>query len=263
MEVGMKKMLLLTIALLALGATIAAAQDGSNDLAWGTSCRSGAVVAAQDNQSAIIAGIPCNDSSDPMAAAPTKTLTASFHNTVTVNNWSGTTTMATFVVAGGVAPGSIWDINAGGCNSGGLSQKATIATTVANCTNPFALAPTDGQSTLPNVQGSSTGISYSNDRVRNTTQVTLGPSAAVGGWVSDQFVFDFDSAAQTQSCPGCTQGVDVKLTEIQYFSSSQLFHATTTNLKNCTTWNGGTGNNCAGATASKRSTWGAVKALYR
>jgi hypothetical protein len=258
----MKKLLLMTIALLALGATIAAAQDGSLDLAWGTACRSAAVVAAMDNQTGTVGGVLCDDPSDPMAGA-TKTLTASFKNTQTLATWSGTTTQAEFTVAGGIAAGSIWDIGAGGCNGGALSPKAALSTTVLNCTNPFALAPTDAQTVLPNVAVGTSKITYTNDRVRNTTQVALGTSAAIGGWVSDQFVFDFDSGAQTQICPGCNTGVDVKLLEIQYFSSSQIFHATATDLKTCVTWNGGTGNNCAGSTPSKRSTWGAVKALYR
>jgi len=259
----MKKLLLLTIALLALGATIAAAQDGSIDLAWGTSCRSGATVAAQDNQTGTVAGVLCTDPSDPMLAAPTRTLTASFKNTQTLATWSGTTTQAVFTIAGGIPTGSIWEVGAGGCNGGALGPKLALSTTVLNCTNPFALAPTDGQTVLPNVVVSSSQIIYTNDRVRNTTQVALGTSAAIGGWVSDQFIFDFDSGSQTQICSGCNTGVDVGLLEIQYFSSSQIFHATTTDLKTCVTWNGGTGANCLGGTPSKRSTWGAVKALYR
>ena len=47
----MKKLLLLTIALLALGATVASAQDGTITLAWGTSCHTAVPNAAQDNQS--------------------------------------------------------------------------------------------------------------------------------------------------------------------------------------------------------------------
>ena len=258
----MKKLLLMTIALLALGATIASAQNGSFNLAWGGSCRIAAVNAAQDNQSSTIGGVPCNDPTDPMGASPTRTLTASFQNYQTLPDFSGTTTKIEITdLTGPYAANSIWNFQ-GTCNAGALTAKATVGT-VLNCTNPYA-GDINGQGNFTNVALTSPSMfTYINNRVRNSTVAPLNAPTG-GGFTADQLVLDLDSGLQTQSCPGCDDHLDFGVRSIQYFSPGTTLNCDKFQLKGCVGWNDAVGAACpSGVTANQRSTWGSVKALYR
>lgn len=253
----MKKLLLMTIALLAFGATMAAAQD-SKDIEWGTTCRINNTAVAQNTQSSTIGGVPCNDSTDPMLAAPTRTLTMQFTPSTALPDFSGTTVQVELTSPTGFASGSIWDFQ-GACNPGAFSAKATLAT-VTNCTNPFT-GDANGQGNFQNVQVTPSKITYINNRVRNSTIV---PLTAGTRYVADQVVLDLDSGSQTQSCPGCDQVVDFYLADVQYFSPGTTTHSNNVGIRPtpCVGWNDANPT-CAGSTPTQRATWGSVKALYR
>src|SRR5436190_10021529 len=255
----MKKLLLMTIALLAFGATMAAAQD-TRDIEWGAACRTPAnnTVATLNNQNSTVGGVPCNDSTDPLSTAPTRTLTMQFTPGTALPDFSGTTVQIDMTSPSGFANGSIWDFRGTGCNPGAAAAKPTL-TTATGCTNPFAGDPS-GQGNASNVTFTNTKISYINNRVRNTTIFALTAGTV---YLADQMILDLDSAAQTQTCPGCGQEVDFFLTEVQYFSPSQTKHANnpglkgsgpgTSGLPDCLGWNNPNAA-CNGATPAQRST---------
>ena len=255
----MKKLLLMTLALLALGATAALAQD-SIDIEWGTACRIDNTTVAQNTQSSTIGGVPCNDPSDPMAANPTRTLTMQFTPSTALPDFSGTFVQVelTSEGVGPFAPGSIWDFQ-GACNPGAFDAKATVGT-VTDCANPFA-GDVNGQDNYRNVSVTPHKITYLNNRVRHSTTTAI---SAGMRYVADQVVLDFDSAAQTQNCPGCNQGVDFYLYFVEYFSPGTAIKALNPGIRptRCVGWSNAPGY-CGLLDPIKNSTWGKVKALYR
>src|SRR5262249_36094683 len=144
----MKKLLLMTIALLAFGATIAAAQD-KIDISWGGGCRTAVnnTSVSLNNQSSTIGGVPCDGITDPMGLSPARTLTMRFQPTTALPDFSGTTVEVELTSPAGFPPGSIWDFSAVGCNAGAVSAKATAA--AASCTSPYA-GDTQGNATNVN-----------------------------------------------------------------------------------------------------------------
>jgi hypothetical protein len=256
----MKKVLLITIALLTFAAAMAAAADNI-DIQWTNVCRIAGnnATLALNNQSGTVGGIPCDDSSDPMGAAPTKRLNMQLTPGTTLPDFSGVTTQIEFTSPAGFANGSIWDWSAVGCNPGAISAVPTIAA-IGTCVNPF-LGDTQGNAS--NINFTNTKIVYINNRVRNTTIAALNAGTT---YVADGANIDFDSGGQTQSCAGCGQVVDVFLSSIKYFSPGTEIKAQTPGLRvnpgPCIGWNDAAPT-CAGATPTQRSTWGSVKALYR
>lgn len=249
----MKKLLLMTVAMLALGATMALAADTMN-LSW-TTCRTTTTNAAQDNFSP---ALPCDDGS---LDGITKTLLCSFKNGNALSVWSGTTTVVKIRAPKPLAQfttiNPFWDLGTGGCRDGNLAPKPVVAA-VGVCASPYALAPSDGQSTFPSISVSGNEVLYVNDRVRQTTTTALPLPGTAGGWISDVLNLALDGGA---TCLGCDSGASIQLLSIQYFGGSSNFTASTPEFKSCVTWLGG--DVCPGATATRNSTWGQVKSLYR
>ncbi len=71
----------------------------------------------------------------------------------------------------------------------------------------------------------------------------------------------------TGSCAGCQDGVCLVLTDVKVIQPAGSPGGDTdihnVDISNFITWNGPTTDTCAGATPTKNTTWGSIKALYR
>jgi hypothetical protein len=256
----MKKWLLVTVALLALGSSVAMAEDAMN-IAWG-SCRT-ATNNTTLSTNDFTPVMPCDDPANDFA---TRRIVCSFKNNTTLLQFSGTTVGVDFQVAGGTLV-DFWNFGPGGC-SDGMVAGATTVLNGGNCTNPYTLAPTDpnGQTDLSNVQVDVglARLSYVADHVRNTLPVDLPPPATTGGYTANNLALQGGyGSGSIASCAGCDVAATINLTRVAYFSLSESRSIVKAELKSCASWAGGGGLNCAGATPSVRATWGQVKALYR
>jgi len=118
----MKIALLLPIAGLALGATLAAA-DTMN---LGYACRT-----AANTNTASTNDFVCSDGA---SYVETKNLVCSFKNDTTMPGWAGT---AVYLSIQTLAPlPDFWDIATGGCRQGAVFSPKTIVDAGPNCTNP-------------------------------------------------------------------------------------------------------------------------------
>jgi len=263
----MKKLLLITVALLALGAATAVAQDGSINLTVGSQCRTGPGTAAQNDIPNNIGGVPCDDAIDPFAGAH-RFATVAFTNTQTLTNFAGCAVLVEVITGqpGETVRSNFWSMgNPEGVNSGAMAVRGTVPTTVANCNNPYT---GDAQTIIGDIHqrfdvnnANRIRITYRGSRVRSNTQVALGAPSLAGGWVADQMDIDMTNAA-VPGFEGCQQVVGLVLNGVQYGGGGQTFNATTPGFKSGVTFAGGP-TDFPGATPTHNSTWGQVKALYR
>jgi hypothetical protein len=257
----MKKLLLMTAAMLTFGVALAHAADGMN-LAW-AQCRTTTnnALAAQNDMSTFTAGV-CDDPGAPM---PTRRLVCSMKNGTTLANWGGTTIQVNFYVAGGTVT-DFWMVGPSGCRNGSVSAPATSLNST-NCANPYRPGGANndpaGETESSNVDESAVGtgkISYQSDHVRNTVPINLSPPSAAGGWLVNNIAVDGNS---NDICAGCAAAVCVELEFVKYFSTAESRTIAATELRNWVTVNGGNGGACSTAVPVKNTTWGQVKALYR
>jgi len=249
----MKKVLLLTIAVLALGATLAVADSMNMGYACRVSTNNASVATNDFNTGG--AGV-CDDG---VSYTATKGLVCSFKNTATMLGWGGTHVMVDIQTTAPMP--DFWNVGTGGCRNGSLSCPNVIVAAGANCTNMFTVAPADGQTdnNFINVFPATGRINVSAYHVRNTTQVDLPPPTSSGGYLSENVRIDANGA---DVCAGCEAPACMVLNATEYYSlqdNAQIFNP---ELRNWVTWNGG-GANCPGSTPTQNSTWGKVKALYR
>jgi len=264
----MKKLLLMTIALVALGATMAAAQ-GNLNLIWTSACRTTAnnAAAAANDQTNSPGGVQCDNALDPFAGGH-RFLTASLNNNPDVSTFAGcAVAIEVLADANGTQPSAFWSMgNPEGANSGAMAVRTTVPTTVAGCSNPYL---NDSQTIIGDIHqrisSNRVRITYHGSRVRSNTQMDLTPIVGPGGgWVADQMDIDFTNASNAGLGyqPGCQVPVCFNLNSIQYGGGSTTLFTANPDLRNWVTYAGGTGD-CPGATPTKNATWGAVKALYR
>ena len=254
----MKKVLLLSIALLGLAATVAMA-DSMN---LGYACRTSAnTAAAATNEfspvaSAAAVGGTCDDG---VSYTATKGFVCSFKNTTTMTGWGGCHVVVNIQTQTVPLP-DFWAVGAGGCNAGALSCP-NIVVAAANCTNMYTVAPTDNQNDNNNLtMDVATGrVMMDSYHSRNLTQVDLPPPTSTGGYLANNVRM---APGTPDLCAGCDVPACVSLSQVEYFSFTDNRTITTPELQTFVTWNGGTAN-CAGSVPTKNSTWGKVKALYR
>jgi hypothetical protein len=256
----MKKLLLLTIALLALGAATAIAD--SMNLGYACRVSTNNTLATTNDFSpvaaAAAAGGTCDDG---ISYTATKGFIASFKTTTDMPNWGGTHILLT--VQTNTPMPDFWNVAAGGCASrlGTVSCPNTVVSGGANCVNMFVATPTDNQSdnNAVTVDAASGRVVVNSFHVRNTTTVLLAANSNLGGYLANNVRVAPDGA---DVCAGCDAPACVTLDQVEYFSASDNRTITTPELRAFLTWNGGTVN-CPGSTPTKNSTWGRVKALYR
>jgi len=251
----MKKLLLMTAVLLTVGA-VAAMADTVN---LGFACRTAAnnATAATNDYSPGGVGV-CDDA----ATAVDKRLVCSFKNSTVLTGFGGTQVTIDIDVAGGtISP--FWEVGAGGCRDGALSAPATLSTVSATgCTNTFTVGGADplGQNDTPDIIAQNGRIHYRAIHVRKTTVVDLPPPTSAGGYIANNVLLAM--AGNDGTCAGCEQPACLVLNEVQYFSTQEVRYVVQPELRNWITFQGGNGT-CPGATPTRNSTWGRVKALYR
>jgi hypothetical protein len=250
-EAIMKKVLLLTIALLGLAATLAMA-DSMN---MGYVCRQAANTATATTNDFNTGGAGVCD--DGVSYTATKGFVCSFKNDTEMLNWGGTHVIVSIQTQTVPLP-DFW--NMAGCNAGALSAP-NIVTSATNCQNMYIVTPTDAQSDNNQVTVDvATGrVIMDSFHVRNTTQITLPLPTQAGGYLANNIRM---APGTPDVCAGCADPACVILQSLEYFSTSVTRTITTPELRAFVTWNGGT-TNCPGSTPTKNSTWGRVKALYR
>lgn len=262
----MKKLLLLSAAMLTFGVAVASAQ-GTLNLSWGA-CRTATNnPTATTNNRANDAFTNATTCDDPANDFGTLRVLASFRNDTPMLGWGGTQVQVDIQVGNpGSALPDYWQVQPGGCRDGSLSTPATTMVNGTGCTNPYIIAPADpaGQSDFSNLQGNqATGrLVFRAQHVRNTTQVDLPVPATgttTGGYTANNLAL---TSTGFDACLDCLAPACLVLNEIQYFSLTETRVVTASELRNNVTWNGGNPL-CPGSTPTRNATWGQVKALYR
>lgn len=265
LEATMKKMLLLTLGLLALGVTVASAQ-GTISLAYGV-CRVAATLNADD----FVWPNSNPNCTDPLNTGSSAVMVSAWKNAATIANFSLATTILDIQVGAGGGLSDFWTFDPGTCHEGGLSAAGGIGTggaaLPANCGNPYGAV--SGQN---NAFGSFSSpalgrIHWENDHGKNTPTAALVVPAATGGYVGNVISLGWDDAAvDGGTCAGCQDPACIVLNGVKVYNSNGILAAdisgVTPGVKNFVTFYGGAGT-CPGATPTKSATWGQVKALYR
>jgi hypothetical protein len=249
----MKIGLVLPIAGLALGATLAAA-DTMN---LGYACRVSSNTSAASTNDFNTGGSGVCD--DGVSYIATKSLVCSFKNTTTMTGWSGTFVMVDIQT---LAPlPDFWNVGAGGCRQGAVFSPKTIVDAGANCTNPFAAVPADAV-----IDTAAIRVDVATGRVNllsyhyippTTSLGDLPPPSATGGYLANNILI---APSGADVCPGCDAPACIVLTEVDYFSLTDIRIVNTPELRNWVTWNGGV---VCYIDPVRNSTWGRIKALYR
>jgi len=255
----MKKMFMTTVALVALGSTVALADSMNLGWACRTSANNGN--ASTNNVDPTAGGtVDCND---PGQFTGTRRIIASFKNTSTLLAWGGTTVRITVLVYQTPIP-DYWNVSAAGCRAGSLTAPSTLVG-AASCTNPYTIAPVDpqGQTNQESVavDAANGRIRYEADHFRNTTQVDIPPPVSAGGYIANNIGFTVDAVGpDLNSCAGCDVPACIILDQVDYFSLTEKRSITTPELRGFITW---VDPYCRIPDPTRGATWGAVKALYR
>jgi len=250
----MKPVLLLTIAALALGATLAAAD--SMNLGYACRVTTNNATATTNDFNTGGAGV-CNDG---VTYTATKGLVCSFKNDALFPGWGGT--HVTVDIQTTAPMPDFWNVGTGGCRLGSLSCPNVIVGAGANCANMFTVAPADDQTddNFINVNVAIGRVNVSAYHVRNTTQIDLPPPSTSGGYLAENIRIDANGA---DVCAGCDAPACMVLNATEYYSLQDNRQIFIPDLRNFVTWNGGTTPNCTIPDPIRNSTWGKVKALYR
>ncbi len=240
----MKKLLLLTCALLALSASLASAQVGLN-LGW-TSCG--------DAASQLNRAFACDEN------ALTHNLVASYVPALGTTDFAGVSGLIDIAFGGPTPPW--WDYEV--CRAGAMGMIPVG--NLGFCTNnPYAAAGLQGGG----IVGNST-ISPSRRRVQADWSRSE-PGTVVAGARNSGFVIQFSSDKTIDEgfgvCAGCSDAACLVINrlEIYTFTGGLTESIETQNTHQGTAWQGGAvgGQGCPAETPAKSTTWGSVKALYR
>lgn len=257
----MKKFVPMTLALLALTATMASAQ--SINLGWGA-CRSAANTANAAKNDVTAANFPCNIN----GVITPFVLTASYKLAAQPAIFDGTTIQLDLIT--GSAPGisDWWDVgnlipDANNCRGGAFNVLASDAG--GSCTSPYGANQQGGGAFTQGILGAGS-LRFENDRV--SVNGNPYPMAGTAGYIAQRvqvevFKTVFDEVSEVDGCTGCTQPACIVLNRIDVGADGVKQVLTTVDLRNYVTWYGGTGATCPGATPTRNATWGQVKALYR
>jgi hypothetical protein len=241
----MKKLLVLTSALLICGASIASAAAPGCNLTW-SNC---ATTAAAQNYS-----FTCDDNT------LTRNLIASYRLAVGTPDFVGVSATIDYVLG---APGTpdYFAFGAGGCREGAFAPVSVG--TLAGCTNAYAGANQAGgfvnEQTGPNRWRirADWARDAAGTQVANTLYAALVMQMSTNGAIDEGF----------GACAGCEVPACFVLNSLATFTQSGTgqFDLTNQDFRNWATYQGGGvgGGGCPAETPSKSATWGAVKALYR
>ncbi len=258
----MKKFALLVIALLGLTVSAAFAQDGTMNLSWAV-CRDAATtglsVLNNEPDAGYTGAWSCNANSGP----PPLTLNVGFRPTQSLNLFQATNVQIDIQLS---TAGLVdwWSLAAGQCRDGNLVNN-NVATD-GQCVSPYAAVVQAGGSNITNGLGGANRIRYEADWTRTDAGGAL-PAPGTGGYFAQIIELKLGKTVapflSTVFCAGCNTAACIVLNKVIYAGGTQKFTITTPDLSAFVTWFGGTGGNCPGATPTRSSTWGQVKALYR
>jgi hypothetical protein len=249
----MKKLLLLTIALVAVSATAALAAAPGVNLSW-ANC---ATTAASGNKA-----IPC----DGAFGAPLQiqgTFRPNFNITYTVAG-TGFAGCSSVLDIGFNAPvPDYWKMQSGECNA--LAVLSTV--------NPAQTLPCAAAAIFdPTYSGGGYAASYPTPtrirfRIDWATGAPTPPSIATGQlYPAFKMQFDPDNGVNA-GCAGCSMPACLVVNSIEVFGflATDDYVITAQDVRQFANWQGGAigGNGCPAETPSENKTWGSVKALYR
>jgi len=255
----MKKLLVLTSALLVLGASVASAQI---NLAWrnciavtagGTSAQQNVTPLCDGSQN----GIPFKGVLSFIAPANTA-------------QFVGCDALLDIQTADPTLP-DFWRLGVGDCREGNFAYPAVLTGigNTANCKNPYLGGNTGG------------GFSYDpgSTPARSRVQLAIArdtefPLIAGAQYICGMFTLDTfkDVDLGDGECAGCQVPACLVLNQIAILQvagqtppSQDINILTTAATRQYVTWQGGAvpGGGCPGATPTKSATWGSVKSLYR
>jgi len=239
----MNRLLVLTSALIVLGAGVASAAVPGTNLGW-DNCQT---VASTANKN-----FACNDNGSSF------TLVGSFRNGADVADFVAVSA-AVDVTTGSPAVPAWFSVGLGGCREGELSLN-NVGTLTA-CTNPYTGASQGGGYVVES------GSAPNRFRVRLDWARDV-PGPLSGAALNSAFAIGLSSAASFDEgfglCAGCNVPACFVLSALEVFSQAEgrVRIIETADVRNFATWQSGTGD-CPGATPAKSTTWGAVKAIYR
>lgn len=262
----MKKMLLLTLGLLAFGVTVASAQ-GNISLAYGVCRITGLTGTAND----FVWPNSVPDCTDPANTGAAASMVSAWKNANTIANFSLATTVIDILVGNGVGLSSFWTFDAGSCHDSGITAAGGIGTggtpLPVNCANPYGAVASQTNFFGSNSQPSAGRVHFENDHGKLSPTATLAPPALAGGYVGNVVSISWDDAAvDGGTCAGCQDPACIVLNNVKVYNSAGALDRdivdVAAGIQNFVTFYGGTAN-CPGAVPVKNSTWGKVKALYR
>jgi hypothetical protein len=265
-EEAMKKMLLISCAMLALTATAALA--GGLNFNWGFECYTDGPIT--DKVWA------CNSNSNGTLTVPTyHTMTVSFKPTV-----SHEIVIATDVVIDGQTTALVipawWQFaNSGACRINALSNNSGYGGTMASCSDAFGGLGSGGVTYYgdPSVATIPTPQPIGNRaRIKATWAIAAASAQPVDASI-EYFAMNIkvtnektNGVIGTTKCDGCLTPMNWVLNSIvpAYTDAGVLSdEVINTPIANqCIAWQGGGTGLCA-ATPAKNTTWGQVKSLYR
>lgn len=242
----MKKLLVLTAALVAFGATAAFAAAPGMNLSWAncaTTAASGAKSYACDG-----------------ALGSVISFQGTFRPATAINDFAGCSSVLDIGFAG--PTGDYWKTNSGECNAGAFTIGNPSATAPCVTTNIFD----------PNFSGGGFAITYPQaNRVRMridwATGAPVPPSVAAGSlYPAFKITMDPDAGVNA-GCAGCGDPGCLVLNSVEVFgfAAGEDYLITAQDVRQYVTWQGGAigGAGCPAATPTSSKTWGSVKALYR
>ena len=268
----MKKMLLLTLVLLAVASLASAATviPGTVSLAY-NQCRN-ASTPATDNDFVWPTATPATPCADPTLSGTAAVIDEAFKNSAALTNFVLATSTLDILVGNGTSLPDFWIFDTGTCHASGLTASNQIQgtggiTLPPNCQNPYGLAAQ--QNSFGQVTSAATGrVHFENDHQRGgAAPLNLAVATATGGWISANLLIGYDDAAfDGNACAGCDAPACLVCNRVEGFDNTgaQCMHCDqiAPGIANFVTWYGGTAN-CPGAVPTQNKTWGAVKALYR
>jgi len=249
----MKKLLVLTSALLVLTAAAASAQ-GIN-LAW-RDCITQAAQAANETYL-------CGTSRKGISFKGVM----SFVSPATLSAFEGVQAVIDIQNAGPTLV-DFWKAGLGECRDGNFVFPAGLTGvgtgTVGACRNPYAGGATGG-----GFQWNS-GFGGAN---RARIQLAMARSDAVALTAGQQYlagVYTLDTVGDDGSCPGCEVPACLVLNQVELYQVAgtppqDIYILNTAGTRQYTTWQGGSVDapGCPAATPTHNRTWGGVKTLYR
>jgi hypothetical protein len=245
----MKKLLLLSFALLALTATAASAQIFLN----ADECQSA-------GRTADILPPTCLSN----LAAQNRTFVSSYIAPAGVGNFVGATTVLKVVVAGGtVAPW--WQMSTGQCSFGRYDQGSAGGAGLSACLEAF-VGNQAGGNNIVSGDGGPDRVTIVSDWVQD-----VGSQLTPGSEYYAQFhTLKAIKSTGTGNCAGCELAACIVLDEVQLYQGGippgqTFFLRNPSGAPTYVTWQGGSvgGAGCPNATPARNKTWGEVKSLYR